>query len=263
MKWFGEHHPEVVIVAAAKVGGIMANKTYPADFIHENLAIATNIMQAAYLRSATKLLFLGSNCVYPKMAPQPIREDSLLTGPLEPTNEPYAVAKIAGIKMAEAYHRQHGCDFFSAMPVNLYGPGDNFDLERCHLLPALIRKCHEAKEDGQRPVTLFGDGTPRRETMHADDVADAILYLLTHASARDGSLWNIGTGFDQTIAEIATTVQAVIGHTGEIQWQTDKPNGTPGKLLSTKKLRDLGWFPRISLEAGIRKTYSWYLENRT
>jgi GDP-L-fucose synthase len=255
-QWFREHEVDQVYVAAAKVGGIYANDTYPAEFIHDNLAIQTNLIHAAWQYGADKLLFLGSSCIYPKLAPQPMPEDSLLTGPLEPTNEWYAIAKIAGIKMCQAYRKQYGFDAISAMPTNLYGPGDNFDLENSHVLPALIRKFHEAKRAGEASVTVWGTGSPRREFLHVDDLADACVFLMQNYSS--GEIVNVGWGRDISIAELAETVRDVVGFEGEIVYDTSKPDGTPRKLLDTSRLTALGWTPSISLADGIRGTYDWY-----
>lgn len=245
-----------VYLAAAKVGGIHANDTYPAEFIRDNLAIQTNLIHAAWKNGVQKLLFLGSSCIYPKHAPQPMPEDSLLTGPLEPTNEWYAIAKIAGIKMCQAYRKQYGFDAISAMPTNLYGPGDNFDLANSHVLPALIRKFHEAQAAGEDAVTVWGTGSPKREFLHVDDLADACVFLM--ASYSSDEIVNIGWGRDISIAELAELVRRVVGFEGEIVFDTEKPDGTPRKLLDTEKLAALGWQPSIALEAGIAETYRWY-----
>lgn len=257
--WLGKTRPQAVLLAAAKVGGILANATYPAAFLYENLAIETNVIHAAHKIGVEKLLFLGSSCIYPKFATQPIAEDSLLTGALEPTNEWYAIAKIAGLKLAEAYRKQHGADFISAMPTNLYGPGDNFDLTSSHVLPALIRKAHEAKLSGAAELTIWGSGTPRREFLHVDDAADAMVFLLKSYS-RDQHV-NVGSGTDVTILELAETVARVVGFEGRIALDTSKPDGTPRKLMSGDKLAHLGWRPRIELESGIRSTYDWFVNN--
>jgi len=251
--------PDHVILAAAKVGGILANSTRPAEFIHQNLAIEVNVLHQAWLSGVRKLLFLGSSCIYPKMAPQPIREESLLTSPLEPTNEAYALAKIAGLKMCEYYNRQYGACFISAMPTNLYGPGDNFDLETSHVLPAMIRKFHEAKSRGDAGVTLWGTGTPRREFLHVDDLADACVFLLERY---DGSQFvNIGAGEDLTIKELAEMIRSIVGFEGEIHWDITRPDGTPRKLLDVSRMRTMGWKAAISLKRGIEDTLRWYLEN--
>jgi len=255
-RWFREHKVDQVYVAAARVGGILANDTYPAEFIHDNLVIQTNLIHAAWQYGVEKLLFLGSSCIYPKLAPQPMAEDSLLTGPLEPTNEWYAIAKIAGIKMCQAYRKQYDFDAISAMPTNLYGPGDNFDLENSHVLPALIRKFHEAKLAGEETVTVWGTGSPRREFLHVDDLADACVFLMGNYSAAE--IVNVGWGRDISIAELAAAVRDVVGFKGEIVYDTEKPDGTPRKLLDTSRLTSLGWSPSIALADGIRGTYDWY-----
>lgn len=258
--FFSEARPQYVFFAAAKVGGILANDRYPAEFLQDNLVIQTNIIDAAYRSGARKLLFLGSSCIYPKHAPQPIPEDSLLTGPLEPTNEWYAIAKIAGLKMCQAYRRQYGFNAISAMPTNLYGPGDNFSLQTSHVLPALLRKIHDAKERGLPEVEVWGTGKPRREFLHVDDLADACVFLMQNY---DGDGWiNVGWGRDETIAELAGTISRVVGFKGALRFDTSKPDGTPRKLLDTSRLTALGWSPRIELEAGIRSTYEWFLNNR-
>ncbi|ADL07287.1 GDP-L-fucose synthase [Thermosediminibacter oceani] len=260
-RFFETERPEYVFLAAAKVGGILANSTYPAVFIRENLLIQTNIIDAAYRYGVKKLLFLGSSCIYPKFAPQPIKEEHLLTGALEPTNEPYAIAKIVGIKMCQAYNKQYGTNFISVMPTNLYGPGDNFDLETSHVLPALIRKFHEAKVAGAPHVVVWGSGTPRREFLHVDDLADACLFLMNNYDSSE--IINIGVGKDLTIAELANLIKEIVGYKGEIVFDTSKPDGTPRKLLDVSKLFNLGWRPRIRLEDGIRSTYEWYMQNYT
>ena len=258
--FFSEARPQYVLFAAAKVGGILANDSYPAEFLQDNLVIQTNIIDAAYRSGARKLLFLGSSCIYPKHAPQPIPEDSLLIGPLEPTNEWYAIAKIAGLKMCQAYRRQYGFNAIAAMPTNLYGPGDNFSLQTSHVLPALLRKIHDAKERGLSEVEVWGTGKPRREFLHVDDLADACVFLMQNY---DGEGWiNVGWGRDETIAELAQTISRVVGFTGKLCFDTSKPDGTPRKLLDTSRLTALGWSPRIELEAGIRSTYEWFLNNR-
>jgi GDP-L-fucose synthase len=258
-KFFFATRPEAVIVAAAKVGGIKANNDCPAEFLLENLEIETNLISASFESGVKKLLFLGSSCIYPKLAPQPIREESLLTGPLEPTNEPYAIAKIAGIKLCQAYAREYGANFISAMPTNLYGSGDNFDLEKSHVLPALIRKVHEAKERNEREVTLWGTGTPRREFLHADDLGDALRFLLENYDSPE--IINVGCGEDVTIRELAEMVLEVVGLDANLVFDATKPDGTPRKLLDITRLKKLGWKPRISLRDGIRQTYGWFLEN--
>jgi GDP-L-fucose synthase len=255
--FFRAARPEYVFLSAARVGGIVANDTYPADFIRDNLAIELNVIDAAHRFGVEKLMFLGSSCAYPKHAPQPIREEHLLTGPLEPTNEPYAIAKIAGIKLCEAYRRQYGVHFVSVMPTNLYGPNDNFDLETSHVLPALIRRFHEAKLAGSDSVTLWGTGTPRREFLHVDDLADACVFLMTQA--QDTGLVNIGWGRDLAISELAAVVARVVGYAGTVRWDASKPDGTPRKLLDTSRLTSFGWSPRIRLEDGVRSTYAWYV----
>lgn len=251
--WMAKEKPDAIFLAAAKVGGILANDSFPADFLYDNLMIEANIIEAAYREGVAKLLFLGSSCIYPKFAEQPIREDSLLTGALEPTNEWYAIAKIAGIKLAQAYRKQHGCDFISAMPTNLYGPGDNFDLNSSHVLPALIRKAHEAKISGADSITIWGTGTPRREFLHADDCADACVFLMRTYSGFEHV--NVGSGEDLTILELATLVCEAIGFSGKIATDASKPDGTLRKLMSTVKLRAMGWSPRSDLRAGIAAVY--------
>ncbi|MNL07246.1 GDP-L-fucose synthase [compost metagenome] len=251
--FLGAARPDAVFMAAAKVGGILANDRYPADFLYENLMIAANVTEAAHRHQVGKLLFLGSSCIYPKMAAQPITESALLTGPLEPTNEWYAVAKIAGVKLAQAYRRQHGCDFISAMPTNLYGPGDNFDLSTSHVLPALIRKAHQARKTGADHIQLWGTGTPRREFLHADDCADACIFLMQRYS--DDEHVNLGSGEDLPIIDLARMVCDVIGFDGEIRLDMSKPDGTPRKLMSGDKLRAMGWTASIGLQAGIESVY--------
>ena len=250
--------PNVVVMAAARVGGILANSTRPVDFLNDNLRIQTNIFEAAHEANVEHFIFLGSSCIYPKMAEQPIREDSLLTGPLEPTNDAYAIAKIAGILAVKSYRNQYGRRWISAMPTNLYGPGDNFDLTSSHVLPAMIRKFHEAKKSGEA-VTLWGTGTPRREFLHTDDVASAVVHLLDHYD--DDSTINVGCGDDVTIKELAATVASVVGFDGDVIWDSSKPDGTPRKLLDVSRIRALGWEPKISLRDGIASTYQWFLEN--
>jgi GDP-L-fucose synthase len=258
-KWLLRTKPDAVIVAAAKVGGILANNNYPADFLYQNLVIAANVIGSAHNADIDRLLFLGSSCIYPKFAKQPIAEESLLTGPLEPTNEWYAVAKIAGIKLCQAYRRQYGRDYISAMPTNLYGPGDNFDLETSHVLPALIRKIHSAKLAGESAITIWGTGSPRREFLHADDCADACVHLLANYS--DEIHVNVGSGEDLTILALAQMICDVIGFDGEILQDPSKPDGTPRKLMSAAKLRSMGWRPSIELREGIATTYKWFLDN--
>lgn len=254
-RFFAETKPQYVIVAAAKVGGILSNSTLPAEFLYDNLAIQTNLIHQAYVHGVKKLLLLGSSCIYPRDCPQPIREEYLLTGPLEPTNEWYAVAKIAGIKLCQAYRRQYGCDFIAAMPTNLYGPNDNFDLTTAHVLPAMIRRFHEAKQTGQSP-TLWGTGTPRREFLHVDDCAAACLLLMERYS--DDLIVNVGTGKDISLTELATLVADVVGYRGEIRWDSSKPDGTPRKLLDITKITSFGWAPKISLRRGLESAYISY-----
>src|SRR3954467_9074680 len=255
--WFARVRPQVVFLAAAKVGGIVANNTLRAEFIYDNIAIAANVIQAAHRNGAEKLMFLGSSCIYPKMAAQPLREDSVLTGPLEPTNDPYAIAKIAGIKMAEAYRSQYGCDFVSVMPTNLYGPGDNYHPELSHVVAALIRRFHEAKVSGAKNVVVWGSGTPRREFLYVDDMADACVHLMKTYSSAD--MVNIGTGEDITIADFARVVPAAVGYRGTISYATSRPDGTPRKLLDVSRLARLGWRARTSLEEGVGLAYRAYL----
>ena len=259
--WFAANTPDVVVVAAAKVGGILANDTLPAEFLYDNLMIEANLIEAARHAAVGKLLFLGSSCIYPRLAPQPMSEDALLTGPLEPTNEWYAIAKIAGIKLCQAYRRQYGCDFISAMPTNLYGPGDNYDLKGSHVLPALIRKAHEAKTAGAESIEVWGTGTPRREFLHVDDLADASVFLLKSYSAEEHV--NIGCGSDVTIAELAELVCRVVGFEGRLEFRSDKPDGTPRKLLDTSRLSAAGWQPRIGLEEGLAATYRQFIHDYT
>ena len=257
--WFTAESPDVVFLAAAKVGGILANDSFPADFLYDNLMIEANVIEAAHREGVAKLLFLGSSCIYPKFAAQPITEDALLTGPLEPTNEWYAIAKIAGIKLTQAYRRQYGHDFISAMPTNLYGPGDNFDLKSSHVLPALIRKAHEAKAAGAPAIEIWGTGTPRREFLHVDDLADACVFLMTCYSG--DSHVNVGSGRDVSILELTKMVAAAVGFEGEIVHDESKPDGTPRKLMSADMLQRMGWDPSIRLADGIAATYQWYLEH--
>lgn len=278
-EFFREQKPDYVLLAAAKVGGILANDTYPADFIHENLAIQTNVIHEAWRCGVKRLLFLGSSCIYPRDCPQPIREEYLLTGPLEKTNRAYAVAKIAGIEMCRSYNQQHGTSYLAVMPTNLYGPGDNFDLQNSHVLPALIRKMHEAKLSSAPAVTVWGTGTPRREFLHSADLADACFFLLTQpdpvfeallgrgdsihspqSSVLSPALINVGCGHDVTIRELAETARRVVGYTGDLVFDTSKPDGTPRKLLDVTRLAALGWSPRIGLDDGIAQVYRWYLE---
>lgn len=257
--WMADRKPDVVVLAAAKVGGIVANDTYPADFLYENLVIETNTIEAAFRNDVSKLLFLGSSCIYPKLAPQPIREDSLLTGPLEPTNEWYAIAKIAGLKLCEAYRRQYGADFISAMPTNLYGPGDNYHLENSHVIPALLRKAHEAKLANAPSMEIWGTGTPRREFLHADDCADALVHLLKVYSGNEHV--NVGSGEDITIRDLARLVMNVVGFGGELECDLTKPDGTPRKLMSGDKIRGLGWAPTIGLREGLADAYGWFVRH--
>jgi GDP-L-fucose synthase len=256
--WFASTRPQVVFLAAAKVGGIVANNTLRAEFIYDNLIIATNVIHAAHTNRAEKLVFLGSSCIYPKLAPQPLREDSMLTGPLEPTNEPYAIAKIAGIKMVEAYRNQYGSDFINVMPTNLYGPGDNYHPEYSHVVAALIRRFYEAKLSGASNVVVWGTGTPRREFLYVDDIADACIHLMKNYSG--GELVNIGTGEDITIAEFARVVAGAAGYNGEISFDTSQPDGTPRKLLNVSRFAKMGWRARTSLADGIKLAYQAYLD---
>ncbi len=258
--WMAAEKPQAVILAAAKVGGISANNSSPADFLYDNLAIENAIIHGAFNAGVEKLLFLGSSCIYPKFAPQTISEDALLTGPLEPTNEWYAIAKIAGIKLCQAYRRQYGCDFISAMPTNLYGPGDNFDLTSSHVIPALIRKAHEAKLAKASALTIWGTGAPRREFLHVDDCASALIFLLKTYSG-DGHV-NVGSGTDVTIDELARLVMQTVGFDGVLDHDTSKPDGTPRKLMSNEKLAAMGWSPSISLSEGLKSTYQWFLAHR-
>lgn len=257
--WMYTHRPDTIFLAAAKVGGILANETYPADFLFDNLIIEANLIEAAHRCEVEKLLFLGSSCIYPKHADQPIVESALLTGPLEPTNEWYAIAKIAGIKLCQAYRRQHGRDFISAMPTNLYGPGDNFDLQSSHVMPALIRKAHEAKLSNQPSITIWGSGSPLREFLFVDDCADACVHLMKNYSGSEHI--NVGSGEDGSIYDLTQLVCEVVGFQGEILMDTTKPDGTPRKLMSADKLREIGWAPTVSLKEGIAATYKWYLEH--
>jgi GDP-L-fucose synthase len=257
--WMKRNRPQAVIVAAAKVGGIFANDSYPADFLYDNLIIEANVIEAAFRENVEKLVFLGSSCIYPKFAPQPITEDSLLTGPLEPTNEWYAIAKIAGLKMCEAYRRQHGADFISAMPTNLYGPGDNFNLSSSHVIPALIRKAHEAKVAGAATLSVWGTGSPRREFLHVDDAADAIVHLLKTYS--EASHINVGSGKDLTILELTKLICDVVGFRGELVQDLTKPDGTPRKLMDVSRLFATGWAPKYELRTGLENAYAWYRDN--
>lgn len=256
--FYAQERPEFVIIAAAKVGGIHANDTQPADFLYQNLQIQNNLIHGAYVAKVRKLLFLGSSCIYPKHSPQPMKEEHLLTGPLEPTNQWYAVAKIAGIKMCQAYRRQHGCDFISAMPTNMYGPNDNYDLNTSHVLPALIRKFHEAKQRRENTVSCWGTGSPLREFLYADDLARGCLHLLQHYS--EEQFINIGSGSEVSIKELSTTVARIVGFEGSIHWDTSKPDGTPRKLMDSSRLFALGWKPTVPLEQGIRLAYEDFLK---
>ncbi|MEI5911312.1 GDP-L-fucose synthase [Bacillus albus] len=257
-EFFQAEKIEYVFLAAAKVGGIVANNQYPADFIRDNLMIQTNVIDSAYRSGVEKLLFLGSTCIYPKLAPQPLKEEYLLTGELEPTNEPYALAKIAGIKMCESYNRQYGTKYISAMPTNLYGQNDNFDLHTSHVLPALIRKFHEAKENNAEFVEVWGTGTPLREFLYSDDLADACVYLMNNYEGNE--IVNIGVGEDLSIKELAEKVKATVGFTGELRFDTSKPDGTPRKLVDVTKINTLGWKATTSLEEGLKKAYNWFLQ---
>lgn len=259
--FFATEKPKFVFLAAAKVGGILANNEYRADFLYDNITLQSNVIHAAYKNNVSKLLFLGSSCIYPKLADQPLQESSLLTGLLEPTNEPYAIAKIAGIKMCEAYRDQYGCNFISAMPTNLYGPNDNYDLKTSHVLPALIRKFFEAKRDGHPTVTLWGSGTPKREFLHVDDLAAACLLLMT--SYNDKQFVNVGTGEDLTIAELATIIKNISGFEGELLFDTSKPDGTMRKVMDVSKIKALGWSPTISLQEGIEKVFKAFSSSST
>jgi GDP-L-fucose synthase len=264
--FFESEKPEVVIIAAAKVGGILANNTYRAEFIYDNLMIQANLIHASYINKVEKLIFLGSSCIYPKLAPQPLKEEYLLSGYLEYTNEPYAIAKIAGIKLCESYYKQYGCNYYSAMPTNMYGPNDNFNLETSHVLPALIRKFHDAKKSNAPTVTLWGSGKPMREFMYVEDLADAMIFMLENINAADLyengiSQLNIGTGKDLTISELASIISDVVGYNGEIVYDSTKPDGTPRKLMDVSRINSLGWKYKTELKDGIEKTYNWYLEN--
>lgn len=267
-RFFEEERPDFVVLAAARVGGILANDRYPADFISDNIAIQSHVLRAAHETGVRRLIFLGSSCIYPKHAPQPLREEHLLTGPLEPTNQWYAIAKIAGTKTCEAYRRQHGDDFITLMPTNLYGPRDNFDLETSHVLPALVRKFHEAAQHDDAPVTLWGTGTPRREFLYVDDLADAISFVLRapeaelHERTVNGML-NVGVGEDLSITDLAELIREVVGGRSEIRYDRSKPDGTPRKLLDVSKLKSLGWTAQTSLRTGLEKTYEWYVESVT
>ena len=260
-EWFEAHRPDYVFLVAGTVGGILANSTRPAEFIYDNLMIHGTVVHASHLTGVTKLLYLGSSCIYPRHATQPITEEQLLTGPLEPTNEWYAVAKIAGIKLCQAYRRQYGSDFISAMPTNLYGPNDNFDLASSHVLPALIRKFHDAKTNGSADVEIWGTGSPMREFLHVDDLADACLFLMEHYS--DDSHINVGTGVDLSIRELAEKVRQIVNPGADLRFDSSKPDGTPRKVLDVSRLRDLGWSPAHDLDSGIRSTYEWFLEQQS
>jgi GDP-L-fucose synthase len=259
VEFFQKQRPQVVVMAAARVGGIQANNLRPAEFIRDNLLVQDNVIDAAYQSGVAKFVFLGSSCIYPKLAPQPIKEDSLLTGPLEATNEWYAIAKIAGVKMCQAYRRQYGFNAISLMPTNLYGPGDNFDLQSSHVLPALIRRFHEAKLRGDASLTVWGTGTPRREFLHVDDMADAVIHLLK--TYNEEPIVNIGWGKDVTIRELAETIASIAGFRGRLEFDASKPDGTPRKLLDTSRLTALGWVPKIKLKAGIEDTYAWFKDH--
>ncbi|WP_425236047.1 GDP-L-fucose synthase family protein [Ulvibacterium sp.] len=258
--FFQREKPEIVVDAAARVGGILANTKDQYGFLMENMLIQNNLIHESHKSKVEKFIFLGSSCIYPKLAPQPLKEDYLLTGPLEPTNEGYAIAKISGVKLCEALRQQHGKYFVSLMPTNLYGPNDNFDLETSHVLPAMLRKFHEAQENGNKPVTLWGSGTPLREFMHVDDLAKAVVFSLENELP--GHLYNVGTGIDISIKDLALLIQKVVGHSGEILWNREKPDGTPRKLMEVSRLRALGWEVRIALEDGIRETFEWFLETK-
>lgn len=260
VEFFARLRPEYVFLAAARVGGILANTAYPAEFLRDNLAIQTNVIDSAWRSGTRKLLFLGSSCIYPRLAPQPIREDCLLTGPLEATNEPYAIAKIAGLKMCQAYRRQYGFGTICVMPTNLYGPGDNFSTHDAHVLPALLRRFHEAKETGAGEIVIWGSGRPRREFLYVDDLADACLFLMQNY--QDEQPINVGWSRDQTIAELAETIAQIVGFPGAMRYDGSRPDGTPRKLLDTTRLTALGWTPRTELASGIRSTYEWFLDNR-
>lgn len=257
--FFAQQKPDYVFLSAAKVGGILANNTYPADFIAQNLAIELNVIQSAHKHGVKKLLFLGSSCIYPRMCPQPIKEEYLLTSELEPTNEPYAIAKIAGIKLCQSYNRQHGTKFIACMPTNLYGPRDNFNLQNSHVLPALLSKIHAAHLNGDEHITVWGTGTPRREFLYVEDLAQACVFLMNTYEGND--VVNVGTGVDITIAELVSLIARVVGYEGKIVYDTTKPDGTPRKLLQVDRLSNLGWTAQTSLEEGVKKTYQWYLQN--
>lgn len=257
-----ENRPEVVIIAAARVGGILANSEYPWEFLYENLMIEANLINAAHQNNVQDLIFLGSSCIYPKMASQPLKEDYLLTGSLEPTNEWYAIAKITGVKMCQALNKEYGRNYISLMPTNLYGPRDNFNLETSHVLPAMMRKFHEAKQAGNTPVSLWGSGSPKREFLHTSDLAESVRFIMEYEGKLDHDLINVGTGKDLMIKELAETIQGVIGHKGIIEWDVSKPDGTPRKLMNVSRINELGWNAKISLKKGIETTYGWFLENQ-
>jgi GDP-L-fucose synthase len=258
--FFNDYKPDYVFLAAAKVGGIMANNSMPVEFLQDNIEIQTNVIQCAKWTKTKKLMFLGSSCIYPRMAPQPIKEEYLMTGPLEPTNEWYAVAKIAGIKLCQAYRKQHGCDFISVMPTNLYGPGDNYDLNNSHVIPGLIRRFHEAKESGADSVTLWGSGSPRREFLYVDDLARACVFLMENYSHEQ--IINIGSGTDITIRELAEMIRIVVGFQGEIKWDASKPDGTPRKLMDSSRIQAMGWAPEYFFEAGLLSAYADFVERQ-
>jgi GDP-L-fucose synthase len=257
--WLAQARPEAVFIAAATVGGILANDTRPAEFLYDNLAIAANVIEGARRVGVKKLLFLGSSCIYPRLSPQPIDEEALLSGPLEPTNQWYAIAKIAGLKLCAAYRRQYGCDFISAQPTNLYGPNDNYDLNGSHVIPALLAKTHHAKVTGAAEVEIWGTGTPRREFLHVDDLADALVFLMQSYSGEQQI--NVGTGTDVTIAELARLIADTVGFKGRFRYATDKPDGTPRKVLDVSRLEAMGWQPRITLQSGLKQAYQWYLKH--
>ena len=260
-EFIAKHQPDVVIIAAARVGGILANNDYPWQFLYDNLMIEANLINAAHENDVQDLIFLGSSCIYPKMAPQPLKEEYLLTGPLEPTNEWYAIAKITGIKLCQALNKQYGRNYISMMPTNLYGPRDNFDLKTSHVLPAMIRKFHEAKENDHATVPLWGSGSPMREFLHVEDLAESVRFVMEYDGRLEYDLINAGTGKDLTIKDLAETVQKVVGHEGDINWDTTKPDGTPRKLMDVSRMSELGWEASIELEDGIQNTYNWFLEN--
>jgi len=260
-KFIDNHKPDVIIIAAARVGGILANNDYPWQFLYDNLMIEANLINAAHNNNIQNLIFLGSSCIYPKMAQQPLKEEYLLTGPLEPTNECYAIAKITGIKMCQALNKQFGRNYVSMMPTNLYGPRDNFDLKTSHVLPAMIRKFHEAKENGHMSVPLWGSGSPMREFLHVEDLASSVRFIMEYRGGMDYDLINIGSGKDLAIKELAEIVQEIVGHKGEIEWDVNKPDGTPRKLMDVSRINELGWKAEIGLKEGIQRTYNWFLSN--